>query len=88
MFEVALFYAKFSDKMTLVGVPNSAGTATLYSYVVNSGSYDNKGLEVLLKYNAYSSENSFLKSVRPFANAAFSDFKYNSFTFQNNVTVP
>jgi iron complex outermembrane receptor protein len=88
VYEVALFFARFSDKMTLVGVPNAAGTATLYSYVVNSGSYDNKGLEVLLKYTAYKSETGFLKSVRPFANAAYSDFKYNSFTFQNNISVP
>jgi iron complex outermembrane receptor protein len=88
VYEVAAFYARFLDKMTLVGVPNAAGTATLYSYVVNSGSYDNKGLELLLKYTAYKSDNGFFKAIRPFANAAFSDFKYNSFTFQNNITVP
>ncbi len=88
IYEIALFNATFSDKMTLVGVPNAAGTATLYSYVVNSGSYDNRGLEVLLKYSAYQSEQGFIKMVRPFANAAFSDFKYNSFTFQNNISVP
>ena len=88
IYEVALFNTTFSDKMTLVGVPNATGTATLYSYVVNSGSYDNKGLEVLLKYTAYQSDQGFMKMVRPFANAAFSDFKYNSFTFQNNISVP
>ncbi len=87
VYEVALFNATFSDKMTLVGVPNAAGTATLYSYVVNSGSLDNKGLEVLVKYSAIQSDQGFIKLVRPFANFTYSDFKYNSFTFQNNVSV-
>ena len=88
IYEVAAFSAKFEDKMTLVGVPNAAGTATLYSYVVNSGSYDNKGLEILLKYTAFQSETGFIKVIKPFANATFSNFQYNSFTFQNNITVP
>lgn len=88
VYEVALFSAKFDNKMTLVGVPNAAGTATLYSYVVNSGSYDNKGLEAMVKYTLLSSETGFIKTLRPFANVTYSDFKYNSFTFQNNVLVP
>jgi iron complex outermembrane receptor protein len=56
--------------------------------VVNSGSYHNKGLEVLVKYTAYQSDQGFVKMIRPFANAAFSDFKYNNFSFQNNISVP
>jgi iron complex outermembrane receptor protein len=88
VYEVALFNATFSDKMTLVGVPNAAGTATLYSYVVNSGSYDNKGLEVLVKYTAYQSDKGFLKMLRPFANATYSDYRYNGVSFQNNISVP
>ncbi len=88
IYEVALFNAKFEDKMTLVGVPNAAGTATLYSYVVNSGTFDNKGLEALIKYSAYQSETGFMKSVRPFANFTYSDFKYKGVTFQNNISVP
>ena len=88
IYEVALFNAMFSDKMTLVGVPNAAGTATLYSYVVNSGSYDNKGLEVSAKYLLIQSDQGFFKMVRPFANMTYSDYKYNGVTFQNNITVP
>ncbi len=88
VYEVALFNATFSDKMTLVGVPNASGTATLYSYVVNSGSYDNKGLEVSAKYMLIQSDHGFFKMVRPFANMTYSDYKYNGVTFQNNISVP
>lgn len=88
IYEVAYFNAIFSDKMTLVGVPNAGGTATLYSYVVNSGKYENQGLEALVKFTAYQSDAGFLRMVRPFANVTYSDFRYNGVTFQNNVSVP
>jgi iron complex outermembrane receptor protein len=86
-YEVALFQATFSNKMTLVGVPNASNTATLYSYVINSGEYDNKGLEMLVKYRIYQSEGP-VKVIKAFGNMTYSDFKYNSFTFQNNVATP
>jgi iron complex outermembrane receptor protein len=88
VYEVAYFKATFSNKMTLVGVPNAAGTATLYSYTVNSGSLNNNGIEALLKYNAFSSQDGFVKLLRPFVNFTYSDFTYDSFTFQNNISVP
>lgn len=83
-YEIALFSATFSNKMTLVGVPNATNTATLYSYVINSGEYDNKGLEALVKYKIYQSDG-VVRLVKVFANMTYSDFKYNSFTFQNNI---
>ncbi len=86
-YEVALFDATFSDKMTLVGVPNATNTATLYSYVINSGKYLNKGIEALLKYKVYQSEGA-VRLVKVFANMTYSDFKYDNFTFQNNVLTP
>jgi iron complex outermembrane recepter protein len=88
IYELAYFNAVFSNKMTLVGVPNAAGTATLYSYVVNSGSYNNQGVEAIVKYNAFSSATGFVKQVRPFLNFTYSDFVYDDFTFQNNISVP
>jgi iron complex outermembrane receptor protein len=86
-YEIAYFNSKFSDKMTVVAVPNAAKTATLYTYVINSGNLNNKGVELLVKYNAYHSESGFIKMVRPFVNFTYSDFKYENFTFQNNATV-
>ena len=86
-YEVALFDATFSDKMTLVGVPNATNTATLYSYVINSGKYLNKGIEALLKYKVYQSEGA-IRLVKVFTNLTYSDFKYDNFTFQNNILTP
>lgn len=88
VYEAAYFNAVFADKMTLVGVPNAAGTATLYSYVTNSGKFENQGVELLLKYTAFQSNSGFLRMVRPFANMTYSDFKYNGVTFQNNISTP
>lgn len=85
-YEVAAFNTQFKDKMTLVAVPNAAGTATAYTYVTNSGGQINNGLEVLLRFTAYQSEQAFTRSVRPFVNYAYSNFTYDHMTFQNNAT--
>lgn len=87
-YEVAWFSSVFSEKMTLLGVPNTAGTATLYSYVVNAGGLNNTGIEALVKYNAYQSTTGFVKLVRPFINLTHSDFKYDGLTFNNNIATP
>ena len=81
-FQVALFNAIFSNKMTVVAVPNAANTATSYTYVANGGTQNNKGLEVLLKYSLYQSSTGFMREIRPFANLAYSDFKYENFKYQ------
>jgi iron complex outermembrane recepter protein len=86
VYEVAYFNSKFSNKMTYVGVLNAAGTATAYSYVTNSGSLNNSGLELLVKYTALQSDAGFVKALRPFINATYSDFKYESFTLQTDAT--
>jgi iron complex outermembrane receptor protein len=60
-YELALFSAQFSDKMTAIAVPlNGSTTTTAYSYIANSGKQDNKGLELTLKYKAYESPTGFL----------------------------
>ncbi len=82
-YELALFMAKFTDKMTTVAVPlNPPSVGTAYSYIVNRGSYDNKGFELLIRYNAVESSEGFFSSISPFANFCYSDFKYDKYTFQ------
>ncbi|HTH57036.1 MAG TPA: TonB-dependent receptor [Cyclobacteriaceae bacterium] len=83
-YELAYFMAQFSDKMTTIAVPNAANTATAYTYTVNSGRLDNKGLEVMVRYAAYQSDNGVIKSVRPFVNFTYSDFTYNNFIYQGS----
>jgi iron complex outermembrane receptor protein len=82
-YQLALFKATFSDKMTAIAVPlNGSTTTTAYSYVANGGKQDDKGMELLVKYTVYQSSTNFFKTVRPFINLAYSDFKYVGFSFQ------
>ncbi|MCO6499576.1 MAG: TonB-dependent receptor [Vicingus serpentipes] len=81
-YSIAVFNAKFEDKMTAVSVQNPQNTVTLYSYVANGGSLNNNGLEVLVKYELMKSNKGFIKSLSPFANFTFSDFKYENFQYQ------
>lgn len=81
-YTLAVFNAKFTDKMTAVAVPNPANTATLYTYLVNGGTLNNKGVELLVKYKAIESTDGFVKLLSPFFNFTYSDFKYEDFTFQ------
>jgi iron complex outermembrane receptor protein len=87
-YELAVFYTKFTDKMTAVAVPVQGNpSATAYSYMVNGGGQDNKGLELVMKYTAFQSSNNFFSIVRPFFNLAYSDFKYDDFGIQKSATV-
>lgn len=82
-YQLALFSAQFSDKMTAIAVPlNGSTTTTAYSYIANSGKQSNKGIELSLKYNAISSVTSFVTTLKPFFNLAYSDFKYVGYSFQ------
>lgn len=81
-YTVAFFNAKFENKFTTVAVPNPANTVTLYSYIVNGGTLNNNGMEVLVKYKAIESKKGFIKLLQPFANLTCSDFKYGDFKFQ------
>jgi len=89
-YQLALFHAVFSNKMTTVAVPYN-NTTTLFSYVVNGGRQVDDGLEALLKYNLYSSATGFVKNIAPFANLTYSDFRYRQYSFQTigkTVTTP
>lgn len=83
IYELAVFNIVYTNKLTTVAVPNAANTATSYTYVSNGGSQDHKGLEALLKYTVYQSENNFVTAVTPFANFCYSDFKYKDYKFQS-----
>ncbi len=80
-YQLALFDARFSNKMTAIAVPLN-GTTTAYSYIANGGKQDDKGLELSLKYAAITHPGSFFTSVQPFVNMAYSDFKYVGYSFQ------
>jgi len=82
-YQLAIFSALFSDKMTAIAVPlNGSVTTTAYSYIANSGKQDDKGIELSVKYNAYESKTGFISAIKPFANFAYSDFKYVGYSFQ------
>jgi iron complex outermembrane receptor protein len=82
-YQLAIFSAQFSDKMSAIAVPlNGSTTTTAYSYIANSGKQDDKGIELSIKYNAYESKTGFISAIKPFANLAYSDFKYVGYSFQ------
>jgi iron complex outermembrane receptor protein len=85
-YQLAFFKALFKNKMAAVAVPNATNTATLYSYIVNSGSQDNQGIEALARYIVYQKESGFFRMIRPFANITYSDFKYKNYKFQFSGT--
>ena len=80
-YQFAYFAAVFSNKMTAVAVPLNA-TTTAYSYMVNAGKQNNKGVEASLKYTAYKSEKGFFSTIIPFFNFTYSDFKYKDYKYQ------
>ena len=78
IFQVALFYLKFSDKMTAVAVPVPATppTATAYSYMINGDAQLHKGAEASIKYSVIKDGNGIFTNVTPFVNFTYSDFRY------------
>lgn len=81
-YQLALFKAVFADKMTAIAV--TQGNTTLYTYVANGGKQNDKGVELLVKYTALESATGFFRSVRPFANLTYSDFKYEDYKYKND----
>ena len=81
-YEVAAFHTVFTDKMTVVAVPNPAQTATSYTYVANGGTQINNGLEAMVRYNLIQSETGFITALTPFVNGTYANFTYGDFKFQ------
>jgi iron complex outermembrane receptor protein len=75
IYELALFSLKFKDKMTAVAVPFN-NTTTAYSYMVNGGEQDHKGVEALVKYSIIKDGKGVFTNVTPFVNFTYSDFEY------------
>ncbi len=91
IYQLAFFDAVFSNKMTVVAVPNPSNSATLYAYVVNGGKQDDKGIEASVKYAVLQSEKGFFTNVSPFANFTYADYTYKNFVFQSttkSVVIP
>ncbi|RYF84767.1 MAG: TonB-dependent receptor, partial [Chitinophagaceae bacterium] len=84
-YDLAFFQANYQNKMAAVAVPNAAGTATAYSYIVNSGEQNNKGFEAALRYTVYNASTGLFRMIRPFVNATYSDFTYKNYKFQTNA---
>ncbi|HSU28740.1 MAG TPA: TonB-dependent receptor, partial [Chitinophagaceae bacterium] len=54
---------------------------------VNGGKQKDIGVEALIKYTAYESDHGCFRSIKPFANIAYSHFRYENFKFQTNTGV-
>ncbi|MEI6312006.1 MAG: TonB-dependent receptor [Bacteroidota bacterium] len=80
-YQFAVFYAMYANKMTTIAVPNATNTATSYVYVANAGKQNNLGVEIAVRAIAYQSKN-FIKAITPFANLAYSHFRYGTFKYQ------
>jgi iron complex outermembrane receptor protein len=86
VYQLAFFSTKYSDKMTSVAVPLN-NTTTAYTYVVNGGDQNHKGLEATLKYVIVKGENGLFTNITPFINFTYSDFKYgDNFTYKTGST--
>jgi iron complex outermembrane recepter protein len=88
-YELTCFNIEYANKMTAVSVSSpTAPNTTLYSYMVNGGKQKHNGVEALARFTIQPKGNYFIKLLRPFANATYSNFKYgNNFTIQKSVTL-
>src|SRR5258705_2062947 len=85
IYQLAFFDAVFSNKMTVIAVPNPSNSATMYTYVVNGGKQVDKGIEASLKFTALQSDKGFLTNLSPFINLTYSDYTYKDFVFNSTV---
>lgn len=74
-YQISAFRLNIKDKLTQL---SSVENNTAYNYFANTGAQRNQGLEASLGY-VYNSKSGFLKTVRPFANLSYYDFKYTDF---------
>lgn len=79
-YQLALFDIMYNNKITTVPVFTNP-TTVAFSYVVNGGKEDHKGIEALVKVLAFESATGFIKSISPYANFTYSDFKYDDYPF-------
>lgn len=88
-YQLSLFAIKFADKMTAVAVPvpTTPPTATAYSYMINGGEQNHKGVEALVKYAVVKNGEGVFTNVTPFVNFTYADYKYgDNFTYKTGTT--
>ena len=83
-YQLAFFDAQFSNKMTVIAVPNPSNSATQYTYVVNGGKQDDKGIEASFKYKVIDNKG-MIENLSPFVNFTYSDYTYKNFVFNSTV---
>jgi iron complex outermembrane recepter protein len=82
-YQLAYFSTQFQDKMTAIAVPLSGSTTTTaYAYIANGGKQNHNGAELAIRYAVWQSSVGFFQMVRPFFNLAYSDYKYDGYSFQ------
>ncbi|HET7274262.1 MAG TPA: TonB-dependent receptor [Longimicrobiaceae bacterium] len=82
-YQVALFDLRVTDKLTSEAVFDGDGTV-LYSYTVNAGDQDDRGIELAASYALIDDPSRLVSMVRPFASYTYSDFVYDDFRSDNN----
>lgn len=91
IYQLAFFDAVFTNKFTAIGASIPGSSTTAYTYFVNGGKQDDKGIEALVKYTVVESDKGFFTNVTPFINFTYADYKYKNFIFQTTtktVTTP
>lgn len=82
-YQLALFHAEFSDKMTAIAVPlDPPDVGTAYSYVANGGKQVHNGVEASARYAVYESGSGFFRLIRPFGNLTYSHFEYEDYKIE------
>jgi iron complex outermembrane receptor protein len=79
-YQASVFRINIKDKLTQL---SDISGGTNYSYFANTGDQRNQGLELSLGY-VYSQNDSFIKTIRPFANWSYYDFKYTNYNLGAN----
>ncbi|HET7322174.1 MAG TPA: TonB-dependent receptor, partial [Longimicrobiaceae bacterium] len=77
-YQLALFDLRVHDKLSSESVFDVEGNR-LYSYTVNAGNQDDRGLELALSYAVVDDPESTVSLVRPFVTYTYSDFVYDDF---------
>ncbi|MBX6363421.1 MAG: TonB-dependent receptor [Gemmatimonadetes bacterium] len=81
--QLALFDLHVTDKLTSEAVFDTDGTV-LYSYTVNAGDQNDRGLEFAGSYALVDEPARTLSLVRPFVSYTYSDFTYDDFKSDAN----
>ncbi|WP_207632662.1 TonB-dependent receptor [Foetidibacter luteolus] len=82
-YQLALFSMKIKDKLNTQAAVDEDGTV-LYSYSVNAGIQQNKGIELSVNYAIIDDRFKTISLVRPFINYSYSHFRYTNFKSDNN----